>query len=126
MSSPASSSTYMLLLRQPAGPIPPPEELQKIMARFQTWMDGLSAKGMVVGTNGLDVTGKVLRGRRGATITDGPFAETKEVIGGYVLISAASLEAAVEAARDCPGLDYGMAVEVRPVRPRPAPRESRS
>ncbi|HVU34700.1 MAG TPA: YciI family protein [Opitutaceae bacterium] len=108
----------MLLLRQPAGPVPPPEELQKIMVRFQTWMDGMMAKGMVVGTNGLDVTGKVLRGRRGASITDGPFAETKEIVGGYVLITAASLDEAVEAARDCPGLDYAMAVEVRPVRPR--------
>jgi len=112
-------SRYLLLLRQPAGGTPPPEELRKIMARFAEWMDGMAARGLVEATNGLELSGKVLRGRRGASITDGPYAEAKEVIGGYVLISAGGLEEAVEAARACPGLDFGMAVEVRPIRPRP-------
>ncbi len=116
MNLPSTPSAFLILLHQPAGGVPPPEELQKIMARFNTWMDDMKAKGIVQGTGGLDVTGKVLRGRRGAVLTDGPYAEAKEVVGGYVLISAASLEAAVEVARDCPGLDYAMAVEVRPVR----------
>ncbi len=115
MSTPPTKSTYALLLRQPAGGIPPPEELRKIMARFSEWIDGLAARGMLEGTNGLDLSGKVLRGRRGMSVVDGPYAEAKEVVGGLVLISAASLEEAVEAARDCPGLDYAMAVEVRPV-----------
>ena len=90
------------------------------MAQFAEWMQGLSAQGMVVGTNGLEITGKVLRGPRGATITDGPYPEAKEIVGGYVLITADNLDQAIEAARDCPGLGMGMAVEVRPVRPRPA------
>ena len=82
------------------------------------WMQGMSAKGMVVGTNGLEHTGKVLRGPRGAaaSISDGPYPESKEIVGGYVLIAADNLEQAVEAARDCPGLDYPMVVEVRPVK----------
>lgn len=88
------------------------------MARFAAWMSGLNAKGMVEGTNGLETTGKVLRGPRGVSATDGPYPEAKEIVGGYVLINAGSFEAAVEAARDCPGLDYHMAVEVRPVRVR--------
>lgn len=116
MNTPSTPSPFLILLHQPAGGVPPPEELQKIMARFNTWMDDMKAKGIVQGTGGLDITGKVLRGRRGAVLTDGPYAEAKEIVGGYVLISAASLEAAVEVARDCPGLDYAMAVEVRPVR----------
>jgi len=86
------------------------------MGRFTEWMASLSARGMVVGTNGLETTGTVLRGPRGASTTDGPFTESKEIVGGYVLISADNLDAAVEAARDCPGLDYRMAVEVRPVK----------
>ena len=119
MNTPIVKSTYMLLLRQPAGGVPAPEEMKKIMAQFGEWMQRMTSKGMVQGTNGLDITGKVLRGARGSLITDGPYLETKEIVGGYVLISAASLEEAVEAARDCPGLGYGMAVEVRPVRQRP-------
>lgn len=110
---------FLLLLRQPnAGPAPTAEEMRLIMGRFTEWMAGLSARGMVVGTNGLETTGTVLRGPRGASTTDGPFTESKEIVGGYVLISADNLDAALEAARDCPGLDYRMAVEVRPVKQR--------
>lgn len=108
-------SSYLILLHQPAGGVPAPAELQKIMARFTVWMDGMRAKGVVQTTAGLELTGKVLRGRRGAVTTDGPYAEAKEIVGGYVLIAAQSLDEAVEYARDCPGLDYNMAVEVRPI-----------
>ena len=118
MSTIVEKSTYLLLLRQPGGPVPPPDEMKKIMARFSEWMGGMTARGMVQGTNGLEITGKVLRGPRGAKITDGPYMETKEIVGGYILITANSLEEAIEAARGCPGLDYAMTVEVRPVRPR--------
>ena len=69
----------------------------------------------VVGTNGLNPAGKVLRGPKGRSVTDGPYAEGKEVVGGYVLIEAENLDAAVAAASDCPGLDYQMVVEVRAV-----------
>lgn len=109
---------FLLLLRQPhTGPAPTPEEMKAIMSRFTEWMKSMSAKGVVVGTNGLEPAGAVLRGRRGASRTDGPFVESKEIVGGYVLISADSLNQAIEFARDCPGLDYRMAVEVRPVKP---------
>ena len=110
---------FLLLLHQPnTGPAPTAEEMRQIMGRFTEWMASLSARGMVVATNGLETTGTVLRGPRGSSTTDGPFAESKEIVGGYVLISADNLDAAVEAARDCPGLDYRMAVEVRPVKQR--------
>ncbi len=116
MTESSDKSQFLLLLHQPnTGVGPTPEELKQIMARFKIWMDGLTAKGLVLGTNGLDVGGKILRGPRGASITDGPFAESKEIVGGYVLITADNLDHAVECARDCPGLDYRMAVEVRPV-----------
>lgn len=110
---------FMLLLRQPnSGPHPTPEEMQKIMERFTKWMNDMSAKGIVIATSGLEVTGKVLRGPRGASLTDGPYPEAKEIVGGYVLLRVDSLEEAVENARACPGLDYKMAVEVRPVKHR--------
>jgi hypothetical protein len=85
------------------------------MKRFGAWMQSLAEKGAVVATNGLGHTGRVLRGSHGATMTDGPYAEGKEVVGGYVLIQADDLEQATELARECPGLDFTMAVEIRPV-----------
>ncbi|HEX2862531.1 MAG TPA: YciI family protein [Lacunisphaera sp.] len=116
----SSDPCYLLLLHQPTtGPGPTPDELRQIMGHFQTWMEGLRAKDIVVGTNGLEPTGKILRGPGGGVITDGPYAETKEVVGGYILIRAASLDAAVEIARGCPGLHYRLAVEVRPVSRQP-------
>lgn len=119
MTTPARNAQFLILLRQPPGPPPPPEELRKIMTQFQTWMEGLRAKHEVLGTNGLVPTaGKVLRGPNGLTETDGPYAEAKEVIGGYVLLAAGSFEEAVAAGRACPGLNYAMSVEVRPVMPR--------
>ena len=115
MNTQSKKSQFLLLLRQPSGGTPAPEQLKEIMSHFAVWMKGLSDKGMVVGTNGLEGTGKVLRGPRGVSTTDGPYPEAKEIVGGYVLITADNLEQAVEAARDCPGLNFHMAVEVRPV-----------
>jgi hypothetical protein len=113
MNSTTDRVPYMLLLRQPSGGVPAPDELKKIMQKFDTWMNGLHAKNQVLATHGLDIHGKVLRGPQGKTMTDGPFAETKEIIGGYVLIAAANEDEALAAARGCPGLNYGMSVEVR-------------
>jgi hypothetical protein len=108
---------FLLLLRQPPGPPPPPEFLDPIMAKFARWMQDLQARNMVVATNGLETTGKIVSGPRGLTLTDGPYAESKEVVGGYVLIAADDEDQAIAAARGCPGLDHGMVVEVRRVRP---------
>jgi len=115
MKTQSEKSEYMLLLRQPNGPIPAPEELKKIMDRFSAWMKSMEEKGMVLATAGLDVSGKILRGTGGETIIDGPYPEATEIVGGYVLIAASDMNEAVAAARQCPGLDYRMAVEVRPV-----------
>lgn len=115
-----SSPQFLLLLRQPnTGPGPTPAELQAIMAKFKVWMDGLRARDIVAGTNGLEPTGKVLREPGGLVVTDGPFAEATEIVGGYILINAPDLDATVEIARGCPGLHHRLAVEVRPVRPVP-------
>ena len=119
MSTPSDLRQHLVLLQYPAGASqPPPAELQAIMARFATWMEGLQKQGRVAATNGLELTGKMLRGPIGETvITDGPFAEGKEVVGGYVMLNPSTLDEAVAAAGACPGLDYRMIVEVRPVVP---------
>jgi hypothetical protein len=111
-----STAQHLLLLHQPNGPAPAPGDLAKIMARFGAWMTELQEKGLVAGTNGLDHTGKVVRKAEDeAVVTDGPYAEATEVVGGYVLLNVADLNEAVAIAKKCPGLDYRMAVEVRPV-----------
>ena len=121
MSTDPKSTQFLLLLRQPPGGKPAPAELQAIMAKFQVWMKDLYARGAVVSTNGLNpTTGVVLRGPDGAEMTDGPFVEAKEIVGGYVLINAPDLAAAIEIARGCPGLNYRLSVEVRPIESRPA------
>ena len=119
MTTPSDLRQHLILLQYPSGAVQPsPEELKTVMARFAVWMDGLQQQGRVVATNGLELTGKMLRGPIGETvITDGPFAEGKEVVGGYVMLSPSTLAEALAAAGACPGLDYRMIVEVRPVVP---------
>ncbi|MBI2512635.1 MAG: hypothetical protein HYV96_11700 [Opitutae bacterium] len=117
MKTPDNRLLYLLLLRQPnTGPGPTPTQMREIMARFAAWMADLRAEGALVSSHGLKPKGKILRGRRGATIADGPYAEAKEIVGGYVLIQARNAAHALRLARGCPGLDYRLAVEVRPVK----------
>jgi hypothetical protein len=69
----------------------------------------------VKGASPLLPEGKIVSGKKGRVVADGPFAESKEAIGGYFLIQADSLEHAIEIARGWPILEYGATVEVRPV-----------
>ena len=63
----------------------------------------------------MEEEGKIVSGKQGRTIADGPFAESKEAIGGYFYLQVADEKEAVEIAKQCPGLEYGAVVEVRPV-----------
>jgi hypothetical protein len=89
-----------------------PEEMQIIFGQWTAWMRGLKAQGDFVGADRLHDEGKVLRG---ATVTDGPFVEAKEIMGGYLIISARNLAEATEVAKGCPGLKHGYVVEVRQI-----------
>lgn len=91
------------------------EELQEFMNRTNAWFNGLIATGKVKGGQGLAREGKLVSGKRGGVVMDGPFAESKEAIGGYLLLDVATLEEAVAIAQKSPALDYGISVEVRPV-----------
>ena len=116
MTNQNQKSQFLLLFRHSQeGPDPTPAEMEQIMGRWMAWMKGLGAKGHFAGANRLQETGKVLRGPGGKSVTDGPFAEAKEIIGGYVMVTAANYAQAVELARGCPGLDMGTFVEVREV-----------
>src|SRR5437763_8550874 len=94
-----------------------PEQLQKTMDQFMAWFERLKQQGKVKAGQPLERTGKIVSGKNGRIVADGPFAESKEAIGGYFLLQVNSLDEAVAIAKDCPGLAYGATVEVRPVAP---------
>jgi hypothetical protein len=94
-----------------------PEEIQKVMGQWKSWFDGLCEQGKAKAGHPLMNEGKVVSGKKGRVVADGPFAESKEAIGGYFFLEVRNLDEAVAIAKDCPGLDYGAIVEVRPVAP---------
>ena len=79
------------------------------------WFKRLTEQGKAVAGNPLEREGKIVSGKNGRVVADGPFAESKEAIGGYFLLNVGSLDEAVAIAQQCPGLPYGAKVEVRPV-----------
>lgn len=110
------SSEYLLLFRGTDwGKHLSPEEMQTVMTRWMAWFDGLMQEGLAKAGQPLADTGKLVSGKNGNSVVDGPFAESKEAIGGYFLLQVNNAEQAVKIARQCPGLDYGLTVEVRPV-----------
>ncbi len=86
-----------------------PEEMQAIMTTWGAWFEKVGA-GMVSGGDALLPTGKLVRGN---TVTDGPFIEAKELVGGYSIVQGDSYDKAVEYAKTCPIIEEGGAVEVR-------------
>jgi len=91
-----------------------PEESQQQMQKWFEWVGELQGKGIYTAGEALTPEpGKVVT--RGKIVTDGPFAESKELIGGYFIVKADSLEAATEIAKSSPDLPYGGTVEVRDV-----------
>ncbi len=104
---------YLCIQRsQPGkGERPSPAQMEEMYAKFNAWRENFQE-------NILDIGGKLGAGRivtsQGAT--DGPFVEAKEVIGGYMIVSAESMEQAVEVARQSPGVAMpGSSVEVREI-----------
>lgn len=92
-----------------------PEEMQNVASQWMAWFKRLSEEGKVLGGNPLDTESKVVSGKNGRTISDGPFAESKEAIGGYFLLRVDTMDEAVAIAQQCPGLPHGAKVEVRHV-----------
>jgi hypothetical protein len=92
-----------------------PEQMQKTMQKWVSWMKELGDKGHIKDPgHPLENTGRVVKGKPGA-LTDGPFAEAKDVIGGYTIVQAKDLTQATELSKGCPIFDAGGYLEVRPV-----------
>ncbi len=94
-----------------------PEEIQSVIREYGAWSQEKSAAGRVLGGQKLtDDAGRVLSGFDGSlTVTDGPLAEAKEVIGGFFEIEAATYDEAVDLARSCPHLKFGGTIELRQI-----------
>ena len=110
------SNYFLFLYNDPAGGAKlSPEEMQKAIEKYVAWGQKATAGGYLRGFHRLaEDGGKVIRG---AKITDGPYSETKEILGGYYLIAADSYEQAVQRTLDHPHLEYGGTIEVRQVHP---------
>jgi len=94
-----------------------PEEMQKKTAKWMAWLKDLSDKGHVKSFGEpLQTDGRVVKGRK-KQVTDGPYAEAKDVVGGFSVIVARDIEQAVEFSLGCPIFEDGGSVEVRPIRP---------
>jgi len=91
-----------------------PEQSQAQFARWYTWVEDLKKKGTYFEGRPLLPGGKNIKGKK-PVVTDGPFAESKEIVGGYFIIKADSMDDAVSIAKDCPDLEIGGQVEVREV-----------
>lgn len=114
MSTPKSD--YMLLFRGTNWDKElSPEQRQQVVVDWYAWFERLKREGKCIGGHPLEGEGKLVSGKKGRTVADGPFAESKEAIGGYFYIQVSSEGEAIEIAQECPGLEYGAVVEVRPV-----------
>ena len=90
-----------------------PEQMQQVADKWMAWFSGLKDDGKAVAGNPLEREGKIVGKNR--VVSDGPFAESKETIGGYFLLKVDTMDDAVTIAQQCPGLPYGIRVEVRPI-----------
>ena len=91
------------------------DELQQAMNKVMAWFEALNERGKIKGAQPLSGEGRVISGTDGRFVVDGPFTETKEAVGGYLVLQADSLTDAVEIAQSMPTLRYGISVEVRPI-----------
>jgi hypothetical protein len=108
-------ANFLYVFRGGMDPSVSPQEMQKQMERWAAWIQQLTKSGNFKAADPLEREGKVIQGRK-KVVTDGPFAEAKDLVGGYLLLSAASLDQAVELSRGCPIFEYDGSVEVRPIR----------
>ncbi|RFS13667.1 YciI family protein [Emticicia sp. C21] len=91
-----------------------PEDMQAELQKWNTWIGGIAAQGKLIATDALYPTGKSVKGLN-HIVTDGPYTEAKEIVSGYMLLKADSIEEAIQLSKGCPMYEYDSIVEVRPI-----------
>jgi len=90
-----------------------PDQMQKSMEKWGAWIQEAMEKGwMLDAGDGLTPEGRIVSAK---VVSDGPFVESKEIVGGFSIVQAATIDAAAQLAKGCPGLETGGKVEVRPL-----------
>ncbi len=92
-----------------------PEQMQAHMGKWMAWIDKLNKTNQYVAGEPLLPGGKLVSGPNGKTVTDGPYTEGKEVVGGFFIITAKNFDEAVNIAKECPDFELGGTVQVRQV-----------
>jgi hypothetical protein len=115
MSANPSPSEYLLICRGQWDKNASRDQVDKVIDLFYVWLDRLVAEGKMKPGQRLKYEGKTVSRRN--VITDGPFGESKEVIGGYWFAIANNLDEAAQLAAGNPCLDYGLSMEIRPIDP---------
>jgi hypothetical protein len=112
-------NNFLLIFRQDSTKMkvqPSPQQMQDMMKEWQHWMGGIAArKKLVDAGNRLAGEGKVVKSNE--LVTDGPYVELKEAVGGYIVVGADSLDEAAEISKGCPIFTVGGNVEVRQIIP---------
>jgi hypothetical protein len=90
-------------------------EIQKVISQNNAWIEGLTAQGKAKPGHALQRKGVTVSGKNGRVVLDGPFTESKEAIGGFLLLNVETLEEAIAIAKSSPNLAYGTSIEIRPV-----------
>lgn len=91
-----------------------PREIQEIAEAHMQWAVKLAEKGHLISGDGLHENGILITGKD-SVVKDGPYLESKEIIGGYYLIQADDLQTAVTIAKECPTHHFGGTTEIRPI-----------
>ncbi len=91
------------------------DEIQKVISQNNAWIEGLTAQGKARPGHALQRKGVTVSGKNGRVVLDGPFTESKEAIGGFLLLNVETLEEAIAVAKSSPNLAYGTSIEIRPV-----------
>jgi len=110
---------FLLIFRREntaANPPMSPEQLQAMMKPWQDWMGSIAAQNKLVAAgNRLEHDGNVVKPNN--VVTNGPYVEIKEAVGGYTIIKADTLDEATTISKGCPILTVGGSVEVRAIIP---------
>jgi hypothetical protein len=114
------SSAYLLLVRETSPEsyeALSQEEKRHCLEEWNGWVDGMATQGKLEAGHPLEDARRVVSGAHGGRVTDGPFTEAKELVGGYFLLTDTTLDEATAIARSCPLLPFGMTVEIREIAP---------
>lgn len=113
MNEHSSSVEFLVISRGKWDSSVPREQVEQTIGLFYVWLERLVGEGKVKRGQRLRYEGKTVGGNN--LVMDGPFGESKEVVGGYWIIIANSLEEAAEIAKSNPCLDSGLFLEIRPI-----------